>query len=60
MSFEKSLDRINEIVAILEKGEVSLESSLELYKEAVALSADCKKELEQAKLQIKMIGEDDA
>lgn len=55
MTFEKSLERINEIIAVLEKGEAPLAEALDLYKEAVSLSADCKKELEEAKLQVEVI-----
>ena len=55
MTFEQSLQRLQEIVALLEKGEVSLAESLELYKEATNLSVECKKQLEEAKLQIKVI-----
>lgn len=55
MSFEKSLARLQEIIKILESGEASLSQSLDLYKEAVGLSVDCKKELENAKLQVEVI-----
>lgn len=37
-NFEKSLARLEEIVATLEKGEVSLDESLSLYEEGVSLS----------------------
>lgn len=37
-NFEKSLTRLEEIVATLEKGEVSLDESLSLYEEGVSLS----------------------
>ncbi len=37
-NFEKSLTRLEEIVTILEKGEVSLDESLSLYEEGVSLS----------------------
>ncbi|MBE6124355.1 MAG: exodeoxyribonuclease VII small subunit [Erysipelotrichaceae bacterium] len=37
-NFEKSLSRLEEIVSILEKGEVSLDESLSLYEEGVSLS----------------------
>lgn len=55
MNFEKSIERLREIINILEKGDATLSQSLDLYKEAVELSVSCKKELEDAKLQIEII-----
>lgn len=55
MTYEKSLERLNEIIRLLENGEASLSESLDLYKEAVTLSVDCKKELEEAKLKVEII-----
>lgn len=55
MNFEKSIDRLQEIIKILESGNTTLDESLDLYKEAVSLSVDCKKELENAKLQVDII-----
>ncbi|MBR7007955.1 MAG: exodeoxyribonuclease VII small subunit [Ruminococcus sp.] len=52
MSFEKDLARLNEIVKQLESSELTLEESLDLYKEGVDLSVNCKKTLEQAKLTV--------
>lgn len=55
MSFEKDLSRLNEIVKKLESSELSLEQSLDLYKEGVELSVKCKKTLEEAKLTVKQM-----
>ena len=55
MSFEKDLSRLNEIVKKLEGTELSLEQSLDLYKEGVELSVKCKKTLEEAKLTVKQM-----
>ena len=52
MDFEKSIERLKEIINLLENGNTTLSQSLELYKEAVDLSVNCKKELEDAKAQI--------
>ena len=60
MSFEKDLSRLNEIVKQLEGSELSLEQSLDLYKEGVELSVKCKKSLEQAKLTVKNMNEDNS
>ena len=47
--FEDLLKELNEIVAELEKGELSLEESIEKYKRGIELSSKCKKQLEDAK-----------
>ena len=60
MSFEKDMSRLNEIVKQLEGSELSLEQSLDLYKEGVELSVKCKKSLEQAKLTVKYMNEDNS
>ncbi|MBQ1904651.1 MAG: exodeoxyribonuclease VII small subunit [Ruminococcus sp.] len=52
MSFEKDLSRLNEIVKKLEGADLTLDESLDLYKEGVELSVKCKKTLEQAKLTV--------
>jgi exodeoxyribonuclease VII small subunit len=41
MTFEKSLNRLIEIVDILEADSTTLEKSLTLYKEGLALSQQC-------------------
>jgi len=52
MDFEKSIDRLKEIIDLLENGKTSLSESLELYKKAVELSVNCKQELENARTQV--------
>ena len=52
MSFEKDLSRLNEIVKKLEGADLTLDESLDFYKEGVELSVKCKKTLEQAKLTV--------
>ncbi len=55
ISFEKSLEELENIVKKLELGECTLEESIELYKKGATLSAECNKMLEKAKLTIKTI-----
>lgn len=55
MSFEKSVKRLDEIVSLLESGELPLEKAVELYTEGVAAAAECKKELNDAKIKLSMI-----
>jgi len=45
---EKSLARIDEIAAMLEKGDLSLEDSLKLYEEGSRLIAACRERLTHA------------
>ncbi len=56
-SFEKSLERLEEIVKKLESGECSLEESIELYKTGATLCNECSKLLENAKLTIKTLSD---
>lgn len=55
MSFEKSMSRLDEIITSLDNDKLPLDDALELYKEGIALSAECKKALESAKQQVKII-----
>ena len=53
--FEESLKKLESIVEQLEKGDLSLEDSLKLFEEGVALSATCKKELDAAEGKVQML-----
>ena len=55
MSFEKSVKRLDEIVSLLESGELTLEKAVELYTEGVAAAAECKKELNEARVKLSII-----
>lgn len=57
-SFEQSLRRLEEIVERLEKGEVSLDDSIKMYEEGVALSKACMEKLSQAELRVKKLSKD--
>ena len=52
MSFEENMNKLSEIVAELEKGDISLEKAVELYGKGVKLSAQCKEQLKKAQLKI--------
>jgi exodeoxyribonuclease VII small subunit len=52
MQFEEGIKKLEEIVKALESGDLTLEKSVELYSEGMKISADCKKELENAKLKV--------
>ena len=57
MTFE---ERLNDIVGQLENDKLPLEKALELYKEGIDLSVDCKKSLESAKLSVKAMNGDNS
>jgi len=54
-SFEESLKKLESIVETLEKGDLHLEDSIKLFEEGVGLSAECKKELEEAEGKVQVL-----
>lgn len=52
-SFEKALERLEEIVEQLDDGNLPLEKSLALFKEGTKLAKLCKAMLAQAEVQVK-------
>lgn len=54
-TFETNMQRLEEIVRIMEVGDVSLEESLKLFQEGTKLVEKCTKQLDEAELQIKKI-----
>lgn len=52
MKFEDLLKQLNEVVSKLEKGDLSLDESIEEYKKGLTLANTCKKMLEEAKAQV--------
>ena len=54
-SFEESLTKLEEIVAQLERGDLSLEDSVKLFEEGTRLSADCRKQLEEAEGKVELL-----
>ena len=53
--FEDSLQRLENIVDELEKGNVPLEQALKLFEEGLALSTSCRKELEDAEGKVELL-----
>lgn len=56
--FIDKLKRLEEISAILEKGECSLEDAMKLYEEGKALADECTKTLSEAKQKIEVENND--
>lgn len=60
MNYEESVKRLEEIVAKLEEGGVSLEESIALYNEGKKLSSSCREMLDNAadKMKVSYVSED--
>jgi len=56
--FEAALSRLEEIVAELESGELSLEQSLKLFEEGVKLARICNTRLEEAERKVEILLKD--
>ncbi|MDE0934166.1 MAG: exodeoxyribonuclease VII small subunit [Novosphingopyxis baekryungensis] len=55
LSFEESLKRLEDIVNQLERGDVPLDKSIDLYAEGDRLRAQCQKRLDAARAKIDQI-----
>ena len=55
LSFEKAMVRLEQIVRALEEGKITLDDSLKLYEEGIALVRLCSGKLDEAEQKIKMI-----
>lgn len=53
--FEKALDELEQIVARLEGGELSLEQSLKDFERGVHLTRDCHEVLQHAELKVQQL-----
>lgn len=52
MTYEKAIERLEEIVSLLEKNEVSLDESMKLFEEGTKLSRFCAEKLKNAQQKI--------
>ena len=55
MTFEQSMQRLEQIVRALERGDVQLDESLKLFQEGTELVRSCGKLLDEAELQVKKV-----
>jgi exodeoxyribonuclease VII small subunit len=53
--FERSLDELEQLVAKLEHGDLSLDDSLRAFERGVALYRNCQSALDQAELKVKLL-----
>lgn len=56
-AFEDKLKSLEQVVEKLERGDLTLEESVNLFEEGIKLSDDCKKELEVAEGKIQILVE---
>ena len=59
LTFEESMQRLEQIVRSLERGDAALEESLKLFREGTQLVERCGKLLDDAQLQVKIISTDE-
>ncbi len=52
MNFEQSLQRLDEIVRRMERGDVPLQEALQLFEEGTTLVTSCNKLLDDAELKV--------
>ena len=55
MTFEKSMERLEQIVRAMERGDVPLDESLKLFTEGTELVRSCGKLLDDAQLQVQKV-----
>ena len=54
-SFESNMQRLEQIVRAMERGDVALDESLKLFREGTELVRNCQKLQDNAQLQVKKI-----
>jgi exodeoxyribonuclease VII small subunit len=54
-TFEENMQRLEQIVRAMERGDVALEESLKLFQEGTDLVRSCGKLLDDAELQVKLV-----
>ncbi|WP_313916898.1 exodeoxyribonuclease VII small subunit [Tahibacter sp.] len=55
VDFEKSLDELEQLVARMEHGDLSLDDSLSSFERGVSLYRNCQSALEQAELRVRLL-----
>ena len=54
-TFERAMDRLEQIVNALERGDAPLEESMALFQEGAKLIGDCTRALDEAQQQVKLL-----
>ena len=55
IKFEKAMNRLEQIVEDLEKGELDIDKSLEIFEEGIKMSRVCSKKLNEAEQKIEKL-----
>ena len=58
IKFEKAIQRLEKIVDDLEKGEMDIDKSLEIFEEGIKMSRICSKKLNEAEAKIEKLTKD--
>ena len=58
VSFEEAMEKLEKIVADLEKGDLTLDKSVENFKEGIEISQYCSKKLDEAEKSITILLKD--
>jgi exodeoxyribonuclease VII small subunit len=58
LTFERAMERLEEVVAQLEQGDIPLEEAIQLYGEGTKLAGICRKKLDWAEQQVEMLVEE--
>ena len=58
IKFEKAIQRLEKIVEDLEKGEMDIDKSLEIFEEGIKMSRVCSKKLNEAEAKIEKLTKD--
>ncbi|GGA07394.1 exodeoxyribonuclease VII small subunit [Dyella caseinilytica] len=58
--FERSLDELEQLVARMEGGEMSLDESLSAFERGIGLYRHCQQALDQAELRVRLLLDPDA
>ena len=58
IKFEKAMKRLEQIVEELEKGELDIDKSLEIFEEGIKMSRVCSKKLNEAEAKIEKLTQD--
>ncbi|MDF2866292.1 MAG: xseB [Clostridia bacterium] len=54
-TFEKSLEQLENIATELERGNLSLEKSIEIFEKGIKLSKECSEKLDKAEKRINLL-----
>lgn len=56
-TFEEKISKIDEIISTLEGNSSTLDESVKMYNKGIVLTQECQKELEEATLKVRKIGD---